>query len=531
MNRKTVVLPVLAGLLAPLLAACGDGSGSGGDDTVVVGTTDEFAVSKDTPAPFDPAASYDVAAWNIMRNTFQTLVRIPRSGTEPEADAAEKCSFTDAHNEQYRCTLKEGQRFSNGNELDAEDVEFSIRRQLSINYVNGPASLFANVDKVEAVDEKQVVFHLKKPDATFPLKLTTPAAAIVDSETYPKDGFVDGFSVTGSGPYVVDSFEPSDGKAVLSRNPKYDGGLDVRNKEIELRFFKSAKSMEQALTAGDIDVMNRTISPSQVDRLGTAKDKGVQLVEQSGQEIRYLVFDTDDRVVGRKAVRQAMAQVIDRQKLVRDAYSRASEALYSIVPSGLPGHKNSFFNEYGQPSVAAARATLSKANIDTPVKVQLDYTTDHYGEVTTDEFKVLKKQLNDTGLFEVTTKGTKWKTFHPATAKKVFQIYGFGWFPDFPDAESYLAPFFEENNVLHSPYVNREIRDKLIPESRRLTERANAAKQFGRAQDLVAKDVPLLPLWQGKQYVAARDDITGVEWALNASSINQFWELGRGVSD
>ena len=50
-------------------------------------------------------------------------------------------------------------------------------------------------------------------------------------------------------------------------------------------------------------------------------------------------------------------------------------------------------------------------------------------------------------------------------------------------------------------------------------------------QDIVADDVPVLPLWQGKQYVAARDDITGVEWALNSSSTLQLWELGRGVSD
>ena len=28
----------------------------------------------------------------------------------------------------------------------------------------------------------------------------------------------------------------------------------------------------------------------------------------------------------------------------------------------------------------------------------------------------------------------------------------------------------------------------------------------------------MLPLWQGKQYVAARDDITGAEWALNSSA-------------
>ena len=43
--------------------------------------------------------------------------------------------------------------------------------------------------------------------------------------------------------------------------------------------------------------------------------------------------------------------------------------------------------------------------------------------------------------------------------------------------------------------------------------------------------MPVLPLWQGKQYLAARDDITGTEWALNSASVLQFWELGRGAED
>ena len=51
---------------------------------------------------------------------------------------------------------------------------------------------------------------------------------------------------------------------------------------------------------------------------------------------------------------------------------------------------------------------------------------------------------------------------------------------------------------------------------------------FGKAQDLIANEVPMLPLWQGKQYIAARSDITGVEWALNSSTTTQFWELGWG---
>ncbi|MGW3275743.1 ABC transporter substrate-binding protein, partial [Streptomyces kronopolitis] len=68
-------------------------------------------------------------------------------------------------------------------------------------------------------------------------------------------------------------------------------------------------------------------------------------------------------------------------------------------------------------------------------------------------------------------------------------------------------------------------------QTRQQTDRNAAAAGFKQAQDTFADDVPILPLWQGKQYVAARDDVTGVEWALNSSSSLQMWELGRGVAD
>ncbi|NLU66213.1 ABC transporter substrate-binding protein [Streptomyces sp. HNM0574] len=531
MNRKTLVLPALAGLLVPTLAACGSGSGAedGEGSTIAVGTTDHFAVTKDTPAPFDPAASYDVSAWNVMRNTFQTLLRMPRSGTEPVPDAAERCGFTDQQNEQYRCTIRDGLQFSNGHRLDAKDVEFSVKRVLGINFDNGPATLLSDVDKVEATSDTEVVFHLKKPDATFPYKLATPAASIVDSETYPIDDFVKGFKVTGSGPYTLGDFDGDDKKAVFTRNPDYKGGLKVRNQKIEMRFYPSSGDMEKALTSGDIDLMNRTISPGQISKLENNREDDIELVEQPGQEIRYLVFNTEDGTAGRKAVRQAMAQLIDRQELVRDAYARTSEPLYSLVPGGLTGHRNSFFNEYGEPDAKAARDILRKAGINTPVKLTMHYTTDHYGEATAKEFATLKKQLNSSGLFDVEVKGVPWDKYRPAAQEGEYQVYSYGWFPDFPDPDNYIAPFFEKNNFLNSSYTNTEIRHKLIPQTRREAERTSTTGQFGRVQDIVAEEVPVLPLWQGKQYVAAGDDITGVEWVLNSSSGLQLWELARGA--
>ncbi|MDT0379221.1 ABC transporter substrate-binding protein [Streptomyces sp. DSM 42041] len=531
MNRKTLVLPALLGLLAPTLAACGGGTaGDSGGDAIVVGTTDRFAVSEATPAPFDPAAGYDIASWNVMRSTFQTLLRPPRSGTEPEPEAARECAFTDKQGTQYRCTLREGMKFSDGSELTAQDVEFSVERMLDVGDGLGPASLLGNVDTVQAAGDTEVVFHLKKPDATFPYKLATPAAAILDSETYPRNGYLEGTEVVGSGPYLLESYDASDGVGVFVRNPDYTGTLEVRNDRIELRSFDSAEAMEKALKNGEIDVMNRTLTPGQVNRLKIADDDRIDLVESPGQEIRYLVFHTDDPTAGQLAVRRAIAQVVDRKALVRDVYERTAEPLYSLVPSGLIGHRNSFFNEYGEPDPAAARRTLRAAGVDTPVPLTLHHTTDHYGAVTRQEFQELEEQLDATGLFRTELQSTPWDAYRKQATQGSYGVYGFGWFPDFADPDNFVAPFFTEDNFLKTPYVNEEIRDELIPQTRRETKRAEAADEFGRVQDVIAEEVPVLPLWQGKQYIAARDDITGTEWALNSASVLQLWELGRGVS-
>ncbi|WP_093801635.1 ABC transporter substrate-binding protein [Streptomyces sp. Wb2n-11] len=533
MNRKTLVLPAMVGLLAPVLAACGgsDGGGRGGE-AIVVGTTDQFVATKEAPAPFDPAFAYDAGAWNVLRQTLQTLMHVPRGGGEPVPDAASKCGFTDTQNESYRCTLRGGLKFSDGDAITAEDVKFSIERVLRINDDNGPVALLSNIDTIETNGDNGIVFHLKTPDATFPYKLATPAAAIVDPDAYKADKLRAGVDADGSGPYTLKT-ETEGGrvvKAVFSRNPEYKGDLNLQNDKVELRSFKDTASMEKALRDGDISMMTRTLQPGQIKDLLENPPEGIDLVEMPGLEIRYLGFDIEDSTVKSKAVRQALASVVDRGQLASTVYPATAEPLYSLIPNTIPGHQNAFFNKYGEPNARKAAGILSAAGISTPVKLTLNYTTDHYGSATKKEFEVLREQLNATKLFDVSIKGTEWSKFRDNQKRGEYAVYGMGWFPDFPDADNYVAPFLGKDNFLNTPYANSEIRNRLIPESRRAADRSTAAETFERIQEIVANDVPVLPLWQGKQYVAARDDITGVEWAINSSADLQLWELGRGVS-
>ncbi|MFJ4618646.1 ABC transporter substrate-binding protein [Streptomyces sp. NPDC088812] len=534
MNRKTLVLPAVVGLLAPVLAACGGtDSGSGGGDAIVVGTTDRFSATKDAPAPLDPAYSYDVGTWNILRQTVQTLMVQPKGEGDPVPEAAESCGFTDSGNERYACTLRSGLTFSNGDAVTAEDVKFSIDRARAIKADSGVFALLSTIDTVETQGDDKVIFHLKTADATFPFKLSTPVAGIVNPDDYDKGKLREGFSVDGSGPYTLTAETEGDEmtRAVFTKNPNYKGTLDVKNDKVEMVSFEDADAMGTALDSGDIDVMTRTMSPEQIDTLSdAAADNDEDLVEVAGLEIRYLAFNTSAPVVKSKAVRQAMAQLIDRSELVSEVYGTQAEPLYSLVPATVTGHSNSFFNTYGDPSADKAKELLEDADVSTPVKLTLNYTTDHYGTATKQEFEQLQKQLNDSGLFDVSIEGAAWDTFIPAERKGEYAVYGMGWFPDFPDADNFLAPFLDKDNFLKSPYSNSEITDTLIPESRREADRLSAAANLTAIQDIVAEDAPIIPLWQGKQYVASRDDITGTAYVLNSSATLQLWELARGVS-
>ncbi|MGW5584254.1 ABC transporter substrate-binding protein [Streptomyces sp. NPDC003857] len=521
-NRCRRRLAAIASL--SLVAGCSALSSGSSDDRrpIVVGTTS-------APTTLDPAASWD-NSWELFRNVYQTLLNYPNGATEPGPDAAEQCRFTDATTLAYRCAVREGLTFSNGHKLDARAVKYSVDRIKRMNVPGGPAGLLGSLDRVEVKGDREVVFHLDKPDATFPFVLATPAMSIVDPADYPATQVRRDGKVTGSGPYTLESYR--DGKeARLSGNTRYKGYAHRRNDAVTIRYFQDSSAMVQALRGRKIDVTYRGLGASDVVALQEhSSDEDIQLVENSGIEISYLVFNPKDPWTGKAAVRKAVAQVVDRAAIAHNVYRDTVDPLYSMIPAGLTGHTTAFFDDFGEPSTAKARKILSRAGINRPVPLTLWYTTDRYGSETAPEFKELKRQLEDSGLFRVTLESRPWKSYVEGYQKGEYPVFGRGWFPDFPDPDNYIAPFVGEQNALGTPYPQPRITGVLLPSSRRESDRAKVVDAFEKAQQILVDDTRLLPLWQGKQFVAASEDISGGERALDPSTIMMMWELHRKTS-
>ncbi|MGW2560155.1 ABC transporter substrate-binding protein [Streptomyces sp. NPDC001514] len=524
---KTWTVPLAAGLSAALLAGCGadKGDGESGDAAkVVVGMSDEVLAT-------DPADGYDPGSWLLFNNVFQSLMSFPKGGLDPQPEAAEKCGFDGGRSTVYRCTLREGLKFSNGNALTSEDVKFSFERALKIDSDSGPVPLLSTIDRIETPDELTVVFHLKVPDATFPSKIASGAGSIVDHREYEAGSLRTDGKAVGSGPYKLDSF--SDTEAVFSVNPEYKGTAEVKNGGVKLTLFHGdQKQLGTALKQGDVDVAYRGLTAPDIATLQgslTADDEQIQVVEGSSAEVQHLVFNMKDPIAGKPAVRQAFAYLVDRDALVRDVYQATATPLYSIVPAGIGTHSTAFFDRYGgTPQPAKARKALRSAGITDKVELTLWSTPSRYGPATDQELKAIAKQLNDSGLFEATVKSVEFEQYEKDVKAGKYGVYVKGWIPDYPDPDNFTAPFFGPDNVLGNNYENKQITGKIIPDTSAMADRAATEANFAQLQDLVSEDIPVLPLWQGKQYAVAHGNVTGLEWTLDASTVFRFWEIKKG---
>ncbi|MGW0751571.1 ABC transporter substrate-binding protein [Streptomyces sp. NPDC002587] len=527
MNRRNqwLAAPLGAATAAALLSGCGstDGSTAGNGKGVVMGISDKV---KST----DPASGYDPGSWLLFNNVFQSLLSFPKGGTTPEPDAAQACNFEGTDSKVYKCTLRPGLKFSNGHSLTSKDVKYSFERTLKINDENGPAVMLASIAGIDAPDDQTVVFRLKTSDATFPSKIASGAGAIVDHAEYPADKLRTDNKAVGSGVYKLDAF--NDKSASFSVNDAYTGKAKAKNTGVTLKFFNGDQTaLKTVLESGDVDFAFRGLAAKDIAALAAVKtgDNKVDVVQGTGAEVEHMVFNMSDPVVGKLPVRKAIAYLVDREALVKDVYAGTATPLYSIVPAGIAGHTTPFFDRYGgSPQVEKAKAVLKAAGINGKVKVTLYSTPSRYGPSTDQQFQVIAKQLNDSGLFDADMKSVEFDQYEKDIQDGKYGIYVKGWVPDYPDADNFTQPFFGPDSVLRNNYDNKEITGTIIPSTSAKSDRTAANTDYNRLQEIVAEEIPILPLWQGKQYAVSRTNVTGLQWSLDASTVFRFWEISKG---
>ena len=526
---------------AVLLTACASGGGNaGGDSDAGAGSGEAITIgTTEVVTSLDPAGAYDNGSFAVMTNVYPFLLNNPVGESTVAPDIAESAEFTAPT--EYTVKLKPGLTFANGNELTSSDVKFTFDRQVAIADPNGPSSLLANLAGIETPDETTVVFKLtSENDQTFPQVLSSPVGPIVDEDVFPADAILDDSEVVAgnpfAGPYAVTNYDKGN-LIAYTAFADYQGLWGAPETEsINMKYFANESNLSQAIETKAVDVAFRNISATDVEKFeGT---DGLNVIKGPGGEIRYIVFNFNTMPYGTSvdgadpakalAVRAAVADSLDRQKISTDVFKDTYTPLYSYIPEGLLGANESLKGLYGDgeggPDAERAAKRLSDAGVETPVKLSLQYAGERYGAASAEEYAQIKAQLEADGLFAVDLQSTEWGQYTEDRVKDMYPAHQLGWFPDYSDPDNYLTPFFAPDNFLVNHYENPAV-TTLIDEQRVTADEAARGKMLEEAQNLLAGDLSTLPMQQGAQVAVAVDGVDGV--TLDASFKFRFGSLTK----
>jgi peptide/nickel transport system substrate-binding protein len=341
-----------------------------------------------------------------------------------------------------------------------------------------------------------------------------------------------------AGPYTIKSYDVNN-LISYQANPGYQGLLGApKTPQINAKYYADASNLKLDIQQGNIDVAFRSLGATDIASL--RGDKKVKVVDGPGGEIRYIVFNFNTQPYGATtaekdpakalAVRQAVADLVDRKELSDQVYKGTYTPLYSYVPAGLTGATESLKGLYGDgqggPDKAKAAKTLQDAGVTTPVDLHLQYNPDHYGPSSGDEYTMVKDQLESSGLFKVDLQSTEYVQYSKDRVKDTYPAYQLGWFPDYSDADNYLTPFFLKENFLVNHFSDQEVNDLILKQAVTVNpdERTKVIEQI---QDKVAAQLSTVPLLQGAQVAVVGSGVSGADTTLDASFKFRYGALSK----
>ena len=335
----------------------------------------------------------------------------------------------------------------------------------------------------------------------------------MDDEVFPADKLLDDDAIAKAkafyGQYTIETYKKNE-LISFKAWPDYKGVLGKpANDGATIKYYADPTNMKLDIQQGNIDVANRSLSATDIDDL--KKDSKVKVNVGPGGEIRYITFNFDTMPFGAKAadadpakalaVRQAIANLVDRQAIADQVYKGTYLPLYSNVPSGFLGANESFKDAYGdagKPSLDKAKKVLADAGVTSAVSLNLQYNPDHYGKSSGDEYAMVKDQLEKSGLFKVNLQSTEWVTYSKASRADELPAVPVWLVPGLQRRRQLPDPVLPGGGFLKNHYNNPAVTD-LINKQLTTVDKGARETAIKDAQNALAKDISTLPLLQGAQ--------------------------------
>ncbi|QND17818.1 ABC transporter substrate-binding protein (plasmid) [Rhizobium leguminosarum bv. trifolii] len=505
--QQTTMATMVA--LAPLSVMAQETPKQGGDIVVTY---------KDDITTLDPAIGYDWVNWSMIKSLYSRLMDYAPGTPNPVPSLAE--SFTvSSDGLTYTFKLHKGVKFSNGRELVASDVKYSIERAVDPK-TQGPGAGFFGAIKgfedetggktttlsgIETPDDSTVIFNLSRPDATFLHVLAINFASVVPKEAVEAAAGDFGKKPVGSGTFILKDWTIGQ-QLVFERNKDYfvKGVPYIDSFKVEVGQEPLVALLR--LQKGEVDIAGDGIPPAKFLEIKNSADGAQMIVDGEQLHTGYITLNTKVKPFDNVKVRQALNMAVNKERITRILNGRATPANQPLPPL-MPGYDKAFTG-YAY-DVAKAKALLAEAGYPDGFETVLYSTnTDPQPRIA----QAIQQDLAAVGVkAEVRALAQANVISAGGTEGEAPMIWsgGMAWIADFPDPSNFYGPILGCAGAVPggwnwSWYCNADL-DKRAVAADSMSDPAKAAERtaaWGKIFTDIMADAPWIPVINERRVVA-----------------------------
>lgn len=497
MQKKKIVGLVMAlGLAGLFLTACGK------QQT----TSKQQELRLSASAPLDTIDISKATGYGQTGNVFESFYRLGKNG-QPTAGLAKKATVS-ADGLTWTFTLRDA-KWSNGDQITAQDFVYSWRRSLTPKTASPYAYLFSGVKNADAIskgklpveqlgikalDNKTVEISLEKPIAYFKVLMAYPLFGPQNQkvvEKYGKKYATNSKYMVYSGPFVIKDWTGTSDKWSFQKNPNYWDKKQVKLDKISYKVVSNPNTGYELYQQGKLDMT--PLSSQQVKNYKNSSE----FKQYPYSYVAFLAYNfnatnaANKKALNNQNIRRALSLALDRKVLTKKVFGDGSQVPTGFVANDLAKNPQTgvdFAKEQAVTKTVAYDANLAKkywrkglaetglkeltfnilASSDTPTNDALtQYLQSQYTKVLPG-LKVKVQNIPGKSALERARKGE-------------FDIYVSGWGGDFNDPITFLQIPLTGTSYNYGNYSNSEY-DRLIAKA--TNEDAN--NKLARWNDLVA---------------------------------------------
>lgn len=483
--------------LSLLLTACGKGadpaSTSQAEKVLTIGM-------RSVGQTFDIHNYTDVATGAMHNNMFNHLFKRDQN-YKIVPDLAE--AYNQVDDTTWHFTLKKGVTFHNGDTLTAHDVKFTFERVARdpklLRYSN-----FKMIKEVKVIDELN--FEIITDGAYPPLlnRLAQVNASILPSKYIEKVGW-DEFNKkpVGTGPYEFVEFVLDDRLVLKEYKGYFDGDVSEWDKVVFRAIPETATRVSELLTGGVQLAVD--IPPSEWDRINN--NQGTSIVQgESGQTIFLVAKLAPEYPTSNIKVRQAIDYAINDKQITEKVLKGTAVPTRTRVLKASTGSNPSLINTYRY-DLGKAKQLMKEAGYENGFELTLTSPRGRYlldadvaqmiaAMLAEIKIKVNLDIVESSRFADIRDNGKNKELLLNGKSNSLFDAS--------QDMEDYLST--SGSNKKQTLYNNPKV-DELINQASDNMNVEQRNKQYQQVQEIIAEEVPHIPLYLENYFTAVSDAI------------------------